>query len=78
MREADSDSVTAGASSLTMVRAASVTSKPPAWLALDAVPLTDSRLSVSMALLSIAVMVTVPVLVRCPAGMVRVVLADSL
>ena len=76
MREADSDNVTDGASSLAMVRAAPVTSKPPAWLVLDAVPLTDKRLSAATSSLSTAVMVTIPVLVRCPAGMVSVVLAD--
>ena len=77
MLESDSLSVTLGVSSSVMVSAAPVTAKPPAWLVLAAVPPTDKRLSDSMASLSKAVMVTVPALLRCPAGMVSVVLADS-
>ena len=77
MLDADSVSVTLGVSSSVMVSAAPVTGKPPAWLVLDAVPPTDKRLSDSMALLSTAVMVMIPALLRCPAGMVSVVLADS-
>ena len=76
MAESDSVSVTSGASSSVMVSVAPVADRFPAYLSFCAVAFTENCLSASRLSLSTAVMVTVPVLLRCPAGMVSVVLAD--